>query len=98
MTMSNPLLCIHNRHTAACGDAPIIDSENPQLYIGYFENSHGEQWIFTYNRATKAAELRGGDTGWNSIFYVRGGKVAELILGRDEETWLMACWRAATGG
>jgi len=96
--MSKPLLRIRNHDATARGELPVVAGDDPAVYIGYFENSHGEQWIFTYNRATKAAELRGGDTGWNSIFYVRGGKVAELILGRDEETWLMACWRAATGG
>jgi hypothetical protein len=93
--MSNPLLCIHNRHTAACGDAPIIDSENPQLYIGYFENSHGEQWIFTFNRTSRVAELRGGDIGWNDAHAVVDGKAPGLVLSVEEALWLQACWRSA---
>src|SRR3990167_7976192 len=32
-----------------------------QSYIGYFANRSGEQWIFTRDRATDAASLRGGD-------------------------------------
>ena len=95
--MSEPLLRIRNHHVAACGDPPIVSGDDPAVYIGYFENPHGEQWIFTYHRQTKMAELRGGDAGWNNAFEVQAGKVAGLILGRDEVTWLAACWHAATG-
>jgi hypothetical protein len=96
--MAEPLLRIRNHHSAGSGDPPTVSGDDPAIYIGYFENAHGEQWIFTYNRATKSAELRGGDTAWKSIFYVRAGNVAELVLSRDEQAWLTACWHAATGG
>ncbi len=94
--MYEPLLKIGNHHHASCGDPPII-SDDPDTYIGYFENPFGEQWVFTYNRATKDAELRGGDTGWNHCFKVQDGAVADLILDKAELVWLMACWSAATG-
>ena len=45
--MSKPLLQIANHHGAACGDPPIVPHDNPYLYIGYFENELGEQWVFT---------------------------------------------------
>jgi hypothetical protein len=95
--MSEPLLRIRNHHAPGCGDPPIVNDDDPDLYIGYFENPHGEQWIFTYHRKTKKAELRGGDAGWKTIFDVGGPTVPDLILGRYEATWLASCWRAATG-
>jgi len=96
--MSEPLLRIRNKHSPACGDPPIVDSDNPNVYIGYFENEYGEQWVFTYDRSTCVAEIRGGDTGWNTVYAVEEGQVAELILNIAEKTWLASCWLAATGG
>ena len=95
--MSEPLLRIRNHHVGACGDPPIINGDDPALYVGYFENAFGEQWVFTYNRDTKRGELRGGDAGWNTTFEVVGPTVMGLILSREEATWLGSCWRAATG-
>lgn len=59
--MSDPLLKIANHHAPSCGDPPIVEGITGNCYIGYFENSHGEQWIFTLDRATGKATLRGGD-------------------------------------
>jgi hypothetical protein len=95
--MSEPLLRIRNHHLPACGDPPIVNSDDSAIYIGYFENPHGEQWIFTYDRQARKAELRGGDVGWNETFSVQDGTVPGLVLGRDEQSWLQACWRAALG-
>jgi len=95
--MSEPLLRIRNHHVAECGDPPIINSDDPAVYIGYFENPFGEQWVFTYNRKTKQAQLQGGDAGWNTMFRVEYGQVKGLNLGRAEVMWLAACWLAATG-
>jgi len=92
--MSDPLLCIRNRHSANCGDPPIVSNDDPDLYVGYFENAHGEQWIFTYNRKSEKGELRGGDAGWSNSYTVIDGN-AELILSSEETVWLNACWRAA---
>lgn len=96
--MSEPLLRIRNHHSAACGDPPIVSGDDPAVYIGYFENPHGEQWIFTFHRKTGKAELRGGDAGWNTVFEVRDGRAAGLNLGREELAWLQACWNAAVPG
>ena len=93
--MSEPLLKIRNHHAAACSDPPIVASDESDCYIGYFENRYGEQWIFTFDRETRKATLRGGDVGWNSECNVVDGKVADLILGNDEQFWLGACWMAA---
>ena len=94
--MSEPLLRIANHHSPSCGDPPIIDSEKGNCYVGYFENEHGEQWIFTLNRKTRKAILRGGDVGWNTDMEVIDGQVDDLILGICERAWLQACWLAGT--
>ncbi len=91
---SEPLLSVHNFHFADCGDPPIITSDDPKLYIGYFENSYGEQWVFTCNRESGDAELRGGDLGWNEIRSVVNGKVEGVQLAPPEQKWLKACWDA----
>ena len=95
ISMSDPLLKIANHHAAACGDPPIIDASADNCYVGYFENPYGEQWIFTLDRATGKATLRGGDVGWNMQFDVTNGTVADLTLGHEEQLWLQACWSSA---
>ena len=93
--MSDPLLTIRNHHAPGSGDPPII-SDDENIDIGYFENAHGEQWIFTLNRDTGDALLCGGDVGWNSEHRVVDGVVSELVLNVDERRWLRSCWDAAT--
>ena len=93
--MSAPMLTIHNRHSAACGIPSAFSTEAADLYIGYFENRHGEQWIFTCDRATGVASLRGGDVDWSTVHVVRAGRVDGLILNPEEAAWLQACWGAA---
>lgn len=93
--MSEPLLTIRNHHSAQCGDPPIVNEEECNLYIGYFENQFGEQWVFTCNRKTGEMVLRGGDTGWNKAWSVVNGEVDGLNLSRDEKLWLAACDAAA---
>ena len=93
--MSEPLLRIRNRHTPDCGDPPRVDADDPAIYIGYFENAQGEQWIFTLDRATGEAALRGGDVDWGRAHAVHDGRVDGLILAPEEAAWLQACWSAA---
>ncbi len=93
--MSDPLLTIHNHHSATCGDPPIVNSESSNTYIGYFENRHGEQWLFAFDRMTGEAVLRGGDIGWNTENQVVAGGVENLRLNDEELAWLQACWKAA---
>lgn len=95
--MSDPLLTIRNHHTPMCGDPPIVNGEDSGTYIGYFENRYGEQWVFTRDRTTGEATLRGGDIGWNTVHPVVDGTVEGLILNREERAWLEACWAAAAG-
>jgi hypothetical protein len=73
----------------------MVSNESSDLYIGYFENPHGEQWLFSFDRRTREATLRGGDVGWGNAYPVRDGRVAGLILGGQEAAWLDTCWNAA---
>jgi hypothetical protein len=93
--MEQTILTIYNRHTEACGPPPAVSNESPDVYVGYFENRYGEQWIFTYDRRSGTARLRGGDAHWASTHVVLDGQVDGLILGAGESTWLRACWEAA---
>ena len=95
MSMSRPILTIYNQHVAECGTPPSLSNEAPDLYLGYFENPDGEQWVFTFNRTTREATLRGGDVGWDEQHTVKGGRVGDLILGQEEVAWLQACLKAA---
>ncbi len=92
------LLTIYNRHVASCGTPPALEhtAASPH-YCGYFENDYGEQWLFIYDQATQQATLRGGDAEWENVYSVLDGVASGLILNRAEQTWLSACWAAATG-
>ena len=55
----------YNAHHARCGAPPRLrNTHNLGLYYGYFENRYGEQFIFTFDRATGAGTVWGGDLGW----------------------------------
>ena len=42
----------------------VRNTDNPGLYYGYFENRYGEQFVFTFDRATGTGTVSGGDLGW----------------------------------
>jgi hypothetical protein len=55
-----------NTHDASCGRPPRLrNTADPGLYHGYFENRYGEQFIFTFDRATGTGTVWGGDLGWD---------------------------------
>ena len=89
------ILQISNHHTADCGIPPQIEEQAGQ-YLGYFENQHGEQMIFIFDRRSGAGRLYAGDAGWETPCEVVDGVTKELILGPEEGLWLRACWEAAT--
>jgi len=96
--MPELILTIDNHHTPDCGKPPTIRDEPASLYLGYFANRYGEQWIFVFNYQTREASLQGGDAGWERVYEVRNGRVEDLILNQEELAWLQACWKAATFG
>jgi hypothetical protein len=90
------ILTVYNNHVETCGEPPTIDNADRSRYYGYFQNEHGEQWLFVYDYGTETGTLRGGDCGWDRIYEVIGGLAAGLILNSAEQQWLAACWNAAT--
>lgn len=94
--MNNPFFVMKNNHVRNCGEPSLITNDDPNKYYGYFENEHGEQWVFVYDRRTKTAELSGGDVGWEQVFQIKNGHNDDLILNEEEKTWIQACWKAAS--
>jgi hypothetical protein len=93
--MRSEFFSMSNVHAASCGSPPNFVNDRRDRYHGYFENRHGEQWVFTYDRSAKRAELRGGDPGWQHVYEVVDGEVKDLGMSSDELRWLEACWTAA---
>ena len=55
----------HNHHDERCGRPPHLrNTDNLGLYYGYFENRYGEQFVFTFDRASGTGTVSGGDLGW----------------------------------
>jgi len=94
--MPEILFMVGNHHYDACGQlpggVPVYEEKDDGIYRGYFENEHGEQWIFTYNRKDQQLVIRGGDLCWKPMTYEG---ITSLLLSEEEELWLKACIRAA---
>ena len=95
--LGDVVLQVRNHHTAEAGRPPRISDEDPNQYIGYFENPFGEQAVFVFDGSTRTATLYLGDAGWETGHAVIDGLVPDLVLGEAELLWLRACWQAATG-
>lgn len=55
----------YNTHHERCGPPPRLrNTDSPGLHHGYFENRYGEQFVFTFDRATRTGTVSGGDLGW----------------------------------
>ena len=61
-----PHFQIRNHHAAECGIPPHIEDLRPNQYVGYFENQHGEQSVFIYDRDASQAIVDMGDAGWQT--------------------------------
>ena len=55
----------YSNQDPSCGPPPRLRNTDPGLYYGYFENRYGEQFVFTFDRATGAGTVWGGDLGWD---------------------------------
>jgi hypothetical protein len=91
--VTGELLDLANHHPAP---APAIE-RRPGRYIGYFENTFGEQMVFVHDDGGADATLYLGDVDWEPrrVSEENGlPDVADLILNREERTFLCACWIA----
>jgi hypothetical protein len=94
--MSKPFFTMYNRYVESCGVPPAYSNDGSGKYYSYFENCHGEQWVFTYDPESNTGELRGGDAGWENAYIIQDGQAEALVLNAEEKMWLAACWKAAT--
>ena len=62
------LLEVRNHHTSQAGTPLRINDDDPNQYIGYFENRFGEQAI-VFDCTTQTANLHLGDAGWETSSY-----------------------------
>jgi hypothetical protein len=70
----------HNNHDPRCGPPPRLrNTDNLGLYYGYFENRSGEQFVFTFDRATGAGTVSGGDLGWGDPRAFTRGLLGEAL-------------------
>src|SRR5262245_39122847 len=87
------LLEIDNNHVTSCGDPPSLDATDK--YVGYFENPHGEQWVFIGDGETGKAMIRGGDVGWETQYNVSlTDPCPNTILNDPEKVWIITCFMA----
>lgn len=75
-------------------------------YVGYFMNEYGEELVFAQRRGEKTARLWHSDADWE-MFLVGDHSirldgpmdgmitVADLIINREEATWLSSCLAAS---
>jgi len=87
------LLDLTNHHATP---APAIE-QRPERYIAYFENTFGEQLVFVDADGDADATLYLGDLDWEPrrVSEANGlPNVGDLILNREERTFLCACWIA----
>jgi hypothetical protein len=71
-----------NNHDPRCGRPPRVrNTDNPERYHGYFENRYGEQFIFTFDRATQLGTVSGGDLGWDDPKEFTLGLLDEVLRG-----------------
>ena len=77
---SRPLFPVAIHHSSHCGPPPSVNGDEDGVYHGYFENRHGEQFVFKYRRDNGEAEIRCGDAGREPSHPVENGVAKSLIL------------------
>lgn len=79
--MANFIFAVRNHHLAGSGNPPaIIDEPGSSVFRSYFENEHGEQWIFVHDFKSGASTIRSGDCGWQRPLTIRSAaEVVELF-------------------
>lgn len=83
------ILTIRNRHRQPGPDLqPIVGQD---CYVSYFENAHGNQWIFVRPHGADGAVLYGSTADWRP-YEVDGQVAPELDLDEHERSWLRTAW------
>lgn len=95
MNSEHTLFSVSNHHSDKCGEPPVIDGDAPGYY-SYWENEHGEQFVFVYDYDAEHGTLWFGDAGWDRPYPVEDGSVGDIVLSEAEQAWLTVCWLVAT--
>ena len=69
----------HTTTSDAARHRALRNTDNPGLYYGYFENRYGEQFVFTFDRATGTGTVSGGDLGWGDPRPFTLGQLEEAV-------------------
>lgn len=94
--MPEILFMVGNHHVESCGQLEATIEGDDGNYHSYFENQHGEQWVFTYNRKDDMVHIRGGDAGWGNVFGLQ--HLRACVFNEEEKLWLDACIHAIRAG
>jgi hypothetical protein len=87
------LLSVENVHVEDCGEPPEFNASDH--YLSYFENAHGEQWVFVGDREKEEAFIWGGDMGWDHRLTISRERICpDTILSEEERFWVATCWSA----
>jgi hypothetical protein len=91
------ILTIRNRHRQPGPDLqPIVGQD---CYVSYFENAHGNQWIFVRPNGADRATLYGSTANWHPHeVYERGAEQLagpEVVLDGHERSWLRNTWETS---
>ena len=92
----NNVFTIDNHHVPDSGKIPKLDLKGK--YKGYYENMHGEQFIFLGDYKNKKAVIRGGDFGWETEIEIFSGMgIGKWIFSNEEILWISHCYSTMTG-
>jgi len=50
----------------ACSDPPVVNLDDRNVHLDCCDALYVEQFMSSFDRATRESELRGGDIGWNN--------------------------------
>lgn len=93
------ILMIRNRHRQPAPDLqPIVGQD---CYVSYFENAHGNQWIFVRPHGDDRGLLYGSAVSWKPLEVADGTPeqlVPELAFDDHEQSWLHTAWQASEAG
>jgi hypothetical protein len=89
-----------NKHVEDCGKPPEFEFEEYD-YISYFENQHGEQSLFLYDKQSNKVFIYIADAEWERPQVLSGkslvnnklteGEDIGILPNSEELLWLKAC-------
>jgi hypothetical protein len=85
----DPFFVIRDNRSPGVRLSRVFTNDDPDQYLGYYENENGVPFVFSYSRRTKEAFLYFAE----DKFHVIDGQTDEPLF-PEVQRWLNACWRA----